>query len=340
MPRHRKPAGRAEGKPFHAAGTGGTGLPARKLRAAPAKQDGTIGSRIPECRGTITKENRSPVKPSVAIIILTWNGKELTLDCLDSLSRLTYENAAVYVVDNASTDGTAEAVRERFGDAVTILRNDSNLGFSRGNNAGMKAALEDGHDLILLLNNDTVVDPECVSRLVDALERSPASGIVGPKIYYYTPPDRIWFAGGEVFLWRGVARHTGIRAKDTGQYDSEREVDYITGCALMVRRTVIERIGMLDHSYRAYFEDTDFCMRARRAGFAIRYVPGAVVWHKISRSTGGQVSRRKITLKLGSTLRFFGRYARPWHWLTIPLFFAIDLVRILAMIAAGKIRDE
>lgn len=280
------------------------------------------------------------MKPSVAIIVLTWNGKELTLDCLDSLSHLTYENRTVYLVDNASVDGTAEAVRERFGDAVIMIRNKTNLGFSKGNNAGIEAALGNGHDFVLLLNNDTVVDPSLITHLVDAMERSPGTGIAGPKIYYHTPSDHIWFAGGEVFLWRGVARHIGIRDKDTGQYNEEREVDYITGCALMARRAVFERIGMLDHSYRAYFEDTDFCMRARRSGFGIRYVPGAVVWHKISQSTGGQVSRRKIAVKLRSTLRFFGRYARPWHWLTIPFFFAIDAGRILVMVAAGKIKDE
>ena len=106
----------------------------------------------------------------------------------------------MYLVDNASVDGTAEAVGERFGDAVTIIRNSSNLGFSRGNNVGIEAALDDGHDLILLLNNDTVVDPELVTRLALAMERSPGTGIAGPKINYFTPADRIWFAGGRVFL--------------------------------------------------------------------------------------------------------------------------------------------
>lgn len=280
------------------------------------------------------------MKPSVAIIVLTWNGKELTLDCLDSLSRLTYENTALFLVDNASTDGTVQAVRERYGGTVTIIRNGENLGFSRGNNAGIAAALGAGHDMIMLLNNDTVVDPDLIAPLVDTMERSPGAGIVGPKIYYYTPPDHIWFAGGEVVLWRGVARHIGIREKDAGQYNEERDVDYITGCALLARREVFERIGMLDHTYRAYFEDTDFCMRARRAGYGIRYVPAGIVWHKVSQSTGGQLGSRKVALKLRSTIRFLSRYARPWHWVTIPFFFACDVVRILVMVAAGKIKDE
>ncbi|MBI4719877.1 MAG: glycosyltransferase family 2 protein [Chitinivibrionia bacterium] len=279
------------------------------------------------------------MKPFVAIIVLSWNGKELTLACLDSLLGLAYENAKILLVDNASTDGTVEAVRKRFGGSVEIIRNAANLGFARGNNAGIEEALRRNADFILLLNNDTVVDAMLIDHLVGAMVRSPGIGIAGPKIYYFDPPDRIWFAGGEVFLWRGTAKHAGIRRRDRGQYDEERDVGYVTGCALMVRRAVVESIGMLDPSYRAYFEDTDFCMRAKRAGFGIRYVPHGKVWHKISRSTGGQIGFRKISLKLRSTIRFFGRYARPYHWLTIPFFFAADAVRIAALVLSGRIRD-
>jgi GT2 family glycosyltransferase len=279
------------------------------------------------------------VKPRVVIIVLNWNGKELTLACIDSLMQSTYENASILLVDNASNDGTIEAVRDRFGEAVEIIRNDSNLGFARGNNVGIEAALRNDAEFIMLLNNDTVVDATLVTSLVDAMTRSPGVGIAGPKIYYFDPPDCIWFAGGEVFLWRGTARHTGIREKDHGQYDRERDVDYITGCAMMVRRAVVESIGTLDHAYTAYFEDTDFCMRARRAGYAIRFVPAGKVWHKISQSTGGQIGPRKISLKFRSSVRFFGRYARARHWLTIPFFFAADALRIAALVLTGRIRD-
>jgi GT2 family glycosyltransferase len=277
--------------------------------------------------------------PAIAVIVLTWNGRDLTLDCLESLARVTTPGVRVMVVDNASTDGTADAIRQRFGGRVTVLSNPSNLGFAAGNNAGIQRALEDGADLILLLNNDTLVDPAFIAELAAGLDAAPGSGIAGPKIYYSTPPDQIWFAGGEVSLWRGTARHIGIRETDHGQYDTPRAVGYVSGCALLARREVFERIGMLDPSYRAYFEDTDFCMRAARAGFGIRYVPAAKVWHRISASTGGQLSRRKATRKLESAWRFFRHYARPWHWLTIPLFFTLDVLRIGLLILAGRIRD-
>ena len=282
----------------------------------------------------------APDRPAIAVIVLTWNGRDLTLDCLDSLAKVTTPGVRVIVVDNASSDGTAAAIAARFGPRVTVVSNPSNLGYAAGNNAGIRRALDGGADFILLLNNDTVVDPAAVGELARGLAETPGAGVAGAKTYYFTPPDRIWFAGGEVSLWRGTARHIGIRETDRGQHDAPRDVDYVSGCALMARREVFQAIGMLDESYRAYFEDTDFCMRAARAGFRIRYVPTAKVWHRISASTGGQLSRRKAVAKLGSARRFFRRYARPWHWLTIPFFFMLDVLRICFLILAGRIRES
>ena len=277
--------------------------------------------------------------PSIAVIVLTWNGRDLTLDCLRSLESVATPNVSILVVDNASTDGTASAVRERYGDRVGVIENRSNLGFAAGNNVGIRHALERGADLILLLNNDTIVDPSFLDEMARVILASPDIGVVGPKIYFAAPPDQLWFAGGEVSLWRGTARHIGIREIDRGQYDTGRDVDYVSGCALLARRGVFERAGLLDPAYRAYFEDADLCMRAARTGFRIRYVPAAKVWHRISASTGGQLSRRKALRKLAGARRFFSTHARAYHWLTIPLFFAFDVVRIGCLVLAGRIRD-
>jgi len=278
--------------------------------------------------------------PKVAVIVLNWNGLDLTLDCLESLLATTWPNLDVYLVDNASSDGSVEAVQEKYAGRVKIIVNGTNLGFAGGNNIGIDRALNDGADYVLLLNNDTVVAPGMVGHMADLLVQNPEAGIAGPKIYYHNPPDQIWFAGGEVFLARAIARHIGIREKDTGQYDTLKETDYITGCALIARREVFERIGKLDPVYVAYFEDTDFCMRARRAGYKIYYVPAGKVWHKISASTGGQLGAKKIKRKFRSTRIFFGRYARPWHWLTIPFFLLADVIRIGFLVGFGRIRDD
>jgi GT2 family glycosyltransferase len=277
--------------------------------------------------------------PSIAVIVLTWNGRDLTLDCLRSLASITTPGVRTLVVDNASTDGTVEAIFARHGDRVTILRNAANLGFAAGNNAGIHRALEDGAAYILLLNNDTLVAPDFLAELLRPMQGDPTVGITAPKIFYAEPRNQIWFAGGEISLWRGTARHIGIRETDRGQHDRPREIDYATGCALFARREVFERVGDLDPAYRAYFEDADFCLRARAAGFRIRYVPTAKVWHRISASTGGQLSRRKITRKLASARRFFARHARPYHWATIPFFFVLDVLRIAGLVLTGRIRD-
>lgn len=266
--------------------------------------------------------------PLVYIIVLTWNGKDDTLECLKSLQNLSYQNARTLVVDNASTDGTAEAIKRTYPN-IEIITNHSNLRFAGGNNAGIKHALEHSADYVLLLNNDTVVDQEFLSHLVRAAEHDEHAGMVGPKIYYYINPRQIWFAGGKIEWWKGWISHVGIREHDRGQYDAIREVDYLTACCVLVKKEVIERIGTLDEHYFIYGEDTDWCIRAQRAGYKLSYVPSAVVWHKLSVSSGGHLSWFKNWNKLKSQLRLMVRYAKPYHWLTIPFATTVNIITSL-----------
>ncbi|RMH70592.1 MAG: glycosyltransferase family 2 protein [Gemmatimonadetes bacterium] len=276
--------------------------------------------------------------PKVSIVVLTWNDKANVLECLESLSQVDYPNLEVIVSDNGSTDGSIEAIRATFPNVI-LIENGENLKFSRGNNVGIQYALEHGADYVLLLNNDTIVDPHFITEMVEVGETDPTIGMLGPKIYYHTEPNVIWYAGGEISLWKGLAWHTGIREPDTGQFDEIRDVGYITGCALMVKRNVIEKIGMLDPTYVAYAEDSDFSLRAHRAGYRLVYVPSAKLWHKIG-GAWGTVTRRKIWNKFKSHLILFRRYAPPLAWFTtIPLFFVLDGFRILFLIAKGKIRN-
>ena len=224
--------------------------------------------------------------PSVHLIILSWNGREDTLECVASCRQATYPNVRLLVVDNGSTDGSVAAVRARFPD-VEVLELGENRGYTGGNNAGIRRVLEAGAEYVLLLNNDTVVDPGFVDALVDAARADPSAGMLNSKMYFFEPRDMLWFAGASFHPWIGWGRHQGYGEVDRGQHDSVRSLERACGCSLMVTRAACERIGLLDDGYFAYCEDLDWSARARRAGFRIAFVPGSRIWHKVSRATGG-----------------------------------------------------
>lgn len=220
------------------------------------------------------------MKPRVAIIVLTYNGIADTLACLASLYRLDYpsERYEVVVVDNASRDSTPAQVRSAFPQAI-VIENGANLGFAAGNNVGLRYAQTHGYDYALLLNNDTEAAPDMLEQLVATAEADPAIAAVGPIIYYYDAPQRVWSAGGYIDWRRGICRMAG-EEEDRGQYPA-RTVDFITGCAMLIRVAVLGKVGLLDERFFMYFEETEWCVRATRAGYACSFTPAAKVWHKI-----------------------------------------------------------
>jgi GT2 family glycosyltransferase len=221
----------------------------------------------------------------VAIIVLNWNGRADTLECLASLASLDYPAYEVVVVDNGSADGSVPVIHECF-PMVRLLENGENMGYAGGNNVGMRYALAQEAEYVLLLNNDTKVAPDLLRRLVEAVEANPRIGMAGPTIYYHERPDVIWSAGGAIDWRRGSTRMLGLDEPDAGQLGMEpREVDYITGCAMLVRRAVMEQVGLLDERFFVYYEEAEWCVRATRAGYEIVHVPLARMWHKISPST-------------------------------------------------------
>lgn len=232
----------------------------------------------------------SPEGPaSVGVVILNWNGKADTLACLESLFRCTYPAFHIYVVDNASSDGSVEAVRRQFGDKtnLTVVESGSNLGFAGGNNVGIHRAVEDGMRYVLLLNNDTEVDAGFLEPLVIAMEDDPGIGVVSGKIYFVEPSNKIWFFGGYMDRNTGVGGPVGGQVLDTGQLDHVVECDYATGCALMTSAEIIRKIGYLDDDYFYLCEDADLCFRIADAGYRIVALPNSVLWHKVSASLAG-----------------------------------------------------
>jgi hypothetical protein len=265
---------------------------------------------------------RSPEKPDrplVAVVILNWNGVAHLRECIPSVERSSYSPFTIIVVDNASSDDSVRWLQEEAG-GIHLLVNSENIGFARGNNRGIGKALDLDAAYILLLNNDTAIERTMLEELVNLAERDPSIGITGPKIYYWDDRGRIWFAGGRIDFWRGKIYHHGVRSMNDSAYSSTRDVDYITGCALMIKRDVVEKIGFLDPSYGIYTEDVDLCHRARLAGYRVVFCPEARMWHRISASTGGGLTPFKIYHKVRSNYLFFRRFARFYHWPSILFF--------------------
>jgi GT2 family glycosyltransferase len=220
----------------------------------------------------------------VYVILVNWNGWSDTAECLDACMHLEGAEFRLLVVDNASTDESVTELSTRY-PQVRLVRSEINLGFAGGNNLGIRIALDEGADLVWLLNNDTTVAPDALKTLVECAREHPEAGMFGSKVYFYNSPTKIWSAGGELAPTKaGYPRHTGANQPDDGRWESERDVEYLSGCSLLVRREVIERIGMLREDYFMYWEDVDWSVRAQEAGWSCRYVPKSRVWHKVSAS--------------------------------------------------------
>lgn len=228
------------------------------------------------------------MKPKVSIIVLNWNGKEDTIECFESLKHITYPNYEILLVDNGSTDDSIEFFREYYKNTI-IISNGKNLGFAEGNNVAIRKAINKGTDYVLLLNNDTVVDPSFLDELIDVAESDKKIGIVGPTIYNYNSL-KIQSAG-LYFQWdKGKGRRLRYNEIDKGDFDHIIEVDYVSGCALLAKRELIEKIGYLNKYYFAYWEETEWCIRARKQLYKVLYAPKSKIWHK-----GGCTSIRKST---------------------------------------------
>lgn len=226
-------------------------------------------------------------------VVLHYKGKQFTCQCLLSLQKIKIGDFSleVIVVDNYSPEPIDE-FRKEF-KKVIFLKSSQNLGFAGGNNLGIKYALKNGADGVLVLNNDTILDKNLLVQLIKVASLNDGGAIFGPKIYFapgyeyhkerYKPEDLgkvIWYAGGMIDWQNILASHRGVDEIDKGQYDVAGGTDFVSGCALFTSRKVFERIGLFDERYFLYLEDLDFCQRAREAGFKIIYAPQAKLWHK------------------------------------------------------------
>jgi GT2 family glycosyltransferase len=216
--------------------------------------------------------------PLVACVVLNFNRRDDTVQCLTSIIQNTYQNKRIILLDNASNDGTLATVRALF-PQVKILELQSNGGYAGNNNLGIQLAMQDGAEWVYVLNEDTVLSPDCISQLVSVGESEPGIGIVGPMVYHYDEPDIIQSAGGRLDKYYH-GWHLAQNEPDRGQFQSPHPVEWISGCGIMVRRALIEQVGTIDERFFYYVEELEWCVRAREAGWQIVHVPGAKLWHK------------------------------------------------------------
>lgn len=225
---------------------------------------------------------------SVAIILLNWNGFEFTKACIESLLQVKYRDFKIILVDNGSVDGSLHKLSGLFPD-VLFLESKENLGFTGGNNLGMNYALEKGFDYILLLNNDTVVDKGFLSPLVERLKNSPNCAAVQPLIYFLHDRGKLWNAGGRYLKWLAKSETLYNRFDSVQPYST----DWITGCAIMVKSSLIQQIGLLDNTYFAYFEDVDWSLRMRKSGYELEVVPSSKIYHEAGASSKSKTTGRE-----------------------------------------------
>ena len=257
-------------------------------------------------------------------VVVNWNGGEAVLACLDSLVANGVPEARIVVVDNASTDGSADAIAAAR-PQTPLLRNATNTGYGHATNTGIEHALAAGADRVLLVNDDVTFPEGSVALLEAGLDEDAGVGIVGPRVVYRDEPRRLWAAGGTLTFRANLSRMHGHGQPDAPRWRSTREVDYVPGCALLARREVFEQAGLLDGDYFAYHEDLEFCLKAKEAGHRVVVVGEALALHAAHSSTGGGYNPGRKYMMGVNTVWFLRRHGTPLRWASFLLFDVLSL---------------
>ncbi|MEM9882376.1 MAG: glycosyltransferase family 2 protein [Planctomycetota bacterium] len=258
----------------------------------------------------------------LAIVIVNWNGPDDTIACLDSLAQTPLPPERVVLVDNGSTDDSVARIAAAH-PRVTLLPTGRNLGFTGGNNLGIAHARQPGVRYVMLLNNDTVLGPAMLERLLDAAERHPRFGVLTPEIRYHDEPEAVWFDGARLDLARGLAVHDRPAATVGGGIEP---LPWTSGCAMLIRDEVLEQCGGFDDRFFLNWEDVDLSLRVVAAGWELGLVRGAVLYHKVGRSFA-RVS--------GLGLYYHARN----QWLLLRLHGGAGRRRAAARVLARRVRE-
>ena len=260
-------------------------------------------------------------KISVNLIILTWNNSKILEICLDSIEKIDRNDFKVSIVDNSSSDNTIEMVSEKF-PHYSLIRNSENLKYAGGYNSALKQIAFADDEYVILLNDDTIVSRDFIDELVSPLLNEQKTIISVPKILYASNINKIWYAGGNVNLWKGIISHVGIRDFDSPKYSFKNETDYATGCCFCIKYSDLKKLNYFDLSFDMYCEDVDLSLRAKALNRTIIYNPKSVILHRVSQSIG-EHSFKKNKLKLQSQLRLFWKHATGVQLLSISLYWIL-----------------
>ncbi len=269
---------------------------------------------------------------SVGIVLVNWNGYEHTIKCIQSLKQITYPNAHIILVDNGSELKEIEALRKLNG--IKLIENPKNLGFTGGNNVGIQHAYESGHDFIMMLNNDTTVEPDFLEHLVAAFDET--TGAVQPKISSMHDTGILWNAGGDFNPWMGLPTTIGEGLQDGPEFNKERNLGWITGCALLFRRSMVEIVGYLDDDFFILFEDVNWSLRCIDAGYQLKYIPASRIYHfesatAIARTKGKEGFRSSFRqyINIRNHLFFIRKNLAPKYLFTAYTYQVIKVSKYL-----------
>jgi len=274
-------------------------------------------------------QSQFPQMPTIYAVVLNWNGYEDTAKCLASLRHATFSNLKIVLVDNGSTDGSAELLEHAFPEKV-MLKLPHNGGYAAGNNAGIRFALDNGADYVLVLNNDVVVEKNFIQPMLELFGREPSAGLVTCKVYYESEPERIYAAGGSFSRWlcTGVNDRQGKLDSATNHLkDDEHEITFVPGCLFLARREVFEKIGMMDEKFFLYFEDLDFSRRVQ-SRFRLYYTPSGKVYHK----SGAGLNWASYT----PTYYYYHTRNRLWAFEEDTLFYRVYVFLFTLLNATAK----
>jgi len=247
------------------------------------------------------------MNPHIKLLILNWNGADLTNQCLASVETLSYDNYSTMVIDNASSDNSIEIIHGNY-PLVEVLALDKNYGFGPAYNLAFKHLQSSKTDYYLIINNDTTVEPNLLEKLLEGVDKFGAEHLYCPIIHYLEYPNKIWFAGGNVNLKLGQLTHVGIRQENKGQYSEMTKTGYATGCCIFTSPETIQKLNGFDGDFNMYAEDVDLCLRGKAMGIDSILIPEAKIYHKVSASIGGEFSISKLKRKLKSIMQLMSKH--------------------------------